>query len=124
MPQLRGNEAGNPALPCGAASHTLVVLLGQPPSLDPGNSDLFKLGIAQLEQILGSLSRLPSFTCQGSCAFAVKPVGANCVQKAGEELRQCWGRMGCWAAALCAHPVQAWEMSGEEREQHSLRHAI
>lgn len=84
-------------LPCGAASHTLVALPGQHPSLDTGNSDLFKLGSAQLKKMLGTPSRLPSFTCQGSCAFArhspERSLWQWAVQKAGEELRQCWGRM-------------------------------
>ena len=41
-----------------------------------------------------------------------------------EEVRQWWGRTVCWAASLCAHPVRAREINGEEREKHSPRYAI
>lgn len=130
MPQLRGNKAGNPPLPCGAPSHTLVALPGQSPSLDPGNSDLFKLGIAQLKQILGTPSRLPSFTCQGSCAFAKhSPEWSLWEQTACRRLGRSSGSVGVgWDAGLqpCV-PTQclcAGEISGEEREQHSLGHAM
>lgn len=129
MPHLWGKKAGNRPLPCGAASpnHTLVALPGQPPSLDPGNSDLFKLGIAQLKQILGTPSRLPSVTCQSSCAFAKhSPEWSLWEQTVCRRLGRSSGSVGVgWdagLAALCAHPVQAGEV--REREQHSLRHTI
>lgn len=105
------------------ATHRWHCQVSLPPPLDPGNSDLFKLGTVQLKQMLGAPSRLPILHLPRQLCFCktqprLKPVGANCAQTAGEELRQCWGRMGCWAAALCAPPVRAREISAEEREQH------
>lgn len=112
----QGSEAGNRPLPCGAASHTPVALPGQPPSLDPGNSDLFKLGTAQLKQTLGTPSRLPSFTCQGSCAFAKHiPGGSQWEQTLPKRLGRSSGSVGVgWDTGLqpCgppSPPVQARE---------------